>query len=120
MDDIYRSQFRLPYPLYEQLKQAADTNRRSVNAELVARLQETFAIDEALQSIAPGSPVEGTSLFLLQLDKELEEAREEVHHLNLAVHAKDMHEQLTHNNAMLEKIQSRIEYLIEQTKAGQK
>ncbi|MGQ7814578.1 Arc family DNA-binding protein [Metapseudomonas furukawaii] len=42
MDDIYRSQFRLPYPLYEQLKQAADDNRRSVNAELVARLTESF------------------------------------------------------------------------------
>ncbi|WP_275629022.1 Arc family DNA-binding protein [Pseudomonas sp. 273] len=42
MDEIYRSQFRLPYPLYEQLKASADANRRSVNAELVARLEESF------------------------------------------------------------------------------
>ncbi|SEC24860.1 Arc-like DNA binding domain-containing protein [Pseudomonas saponiphila] len=42
-DEIYRSQFRLPYPLYEQLKAAADGNRRSVNAELVARVEESFA-----------------------------------------------------------------------------
>ncbi|WP_175994897.1 Arc family DNA-binding protein [Burkholderia vietnamiensis] len=42
MDDTYRSQFRLPYPLYEKLKQAADENHRSVNAELVARLGSTF------------------------------------------------------------------------------
>lgn len=41
-EDIYRSQFRLPYPLYEQLKASADENRRSVNAELVARLEESF------------------------------------------------------------------------------
>ncbi|ULL06630.1 Arc family DNA-binding protein [Pseudomonas putida] len=41
--DLYRSQFRIPYPLYEQLKAAADGNRRSVNAELVARLEESFA-----------------------------------------------------------------------------
>lgn len=42
MDDTYRSQFRLPYPLYELLKKAADTNHRSVNAELVARLEASF------------------------------------------------------------------------------
>lgn len=42
MKDIYRSQFRLPYSLYESLKDAADNNRRSVNAELVARLEECF------------------------------------------------------------------------------
>lgn len=44
-DDLYRSQFRLPYSLYERLKASADANRRSVNAELVARLEETFRDD---------------------------------------------------------------------------
>lgn len=43
MEEIYRSQFRLPYPLYEQLKASADRNHRSVNAELVARLEEIFS-----------------------------------------------------------------------------
>jgi len=42
MEEIYRSQFRLPYALYEQLKASADKNRRSVNAELVARLEESL------------------------------------------------------------------------------
>jgi hypothetical protein len=41
-DEIYRSQFRLPHSLYELLKSSADENRRSVNAELVARLEESF------------------------------------------------------------------------------
>jgi len=36
MEDIYRSQFRLPYSLYELLKASADENRRSVNAELIS------------------------------------------------------------------------------------
>ena len=45
-EDLYRSQFRLPYPLYEQLKAAADVNRRSVNAELVARLEESFSTQD--------------------------------------------------------------------------
>jgi uncharacterized protein YlxW (UPF0749 family) len=42
MDEIYRSQFRMPYALYEQLKASADANHRSVNAELVARLEDSF------------------------------------------------------------------------------
>lgn len=110
----------MPAELKAMLEAAAVQNKRSTTAELVARLQETFAIDEALQSIAPGSPIEGTALFLLQLDRELEEARAEVNHLNLAAHAQDMHEQLSHNNSMLEEIKSGIDYLIEQKKARQK
>ncbi|GLX87874.1 hypothetical protein Pfra02_04430 [Pseudomonas fragi] len=42
MEDTYRSQFRLPYSLYESLKISASSNRRSLNAELVARLEESF------------------------------------------------------------------------------
>lgn len=42
MDDTYRSQFRIPYNLYEQLKAAADKNNRSLNAELVSRLENSF------------------------------------------------------------------------------
>jgi len=41
--DLYRSQFRLPYSLYESLKESADQHHRSVNAELVARLESTFS-----------------------------------------------------------------------------
>lgn len=43
MEDLYRSQFRLPYPLFEQLRAAADKSGRSVNAEVVARLADSFA-----------------------------------------------------------------------------
>lgn len=45
MEDIYRSQFRLPYSLYESLKAAADQNHRSLNAELVARLEASISDD---------------------------------------------------------------------------
>jgi hypothetical protein len=40
--DTYRSQFRMPQQLFEKLKAAADQNKRSVNAELVARLEASF------------------------------------------------------------------------------
>lgn len=41
-DDTYRSQFRLPYELYEKLKEESEKNHRSLNAEIVARLQESL------------------------------------------------------------------------------
>lgn len=47
MDDTYRSQFRLPYPLYEKLKEASDIAGRSVNAELVHRLSMALDADKS-------------------------------------------------------------------------
>lgn len=46
-DDTYRSQFRLPYELYEQLKKSSKDNHRSLNAEIVDRLQESLEPAEA-------------------------------------------------------------------------
>lgn len=54
MDDIYRSQFRLPYSLYEKLKTEADKAGRSVNAELVVRLSRSFE-ENAQPPISPDS-----------------------------------------------------------------
>ena len=48
MEDLYRSQFRLPYALFEQLKAAADKSGRSVNAEVVARLADSFVESKVL------------------------------------------------------------------------
>lgn len=44
--DLFRSQFRLPYPLYEGLKAAAERNGRSLNSELVNRLERSLDGDE--------------------------------------------------------------------------
>ncbi|NPT57378.1 Arc family DNA-binding protein [Paraburkholderia elongata] len=40
-EDI-QTNLRLPADLKERLKQAADTSNRSMNAEVVARLEESF------------------------------------------------------------------------------
>ncbi|POA96896.1 hypothetical protein C2134_20340 [Chromobacterium sinusclupearum] len=40
--DIFRSQFRLPWDLYEQLKESAEEAGRSLNAEIVFRLEASF------------------------------------------------------------------------------
>ncbi|MBI2306118.1 MAG: Arc family DNA-binding protein [Rhodocyclales bacterium] len=41
-NDQHRSQYRIPYPLYERLKAEAEAQQRSVNAEIVARLEASF------------------------------------------------------------------------------
>lgn len=41
-NDYFRSQLRLSEDLYEQLKEAAARNGRSLNAEIVARLEASF------------------------------------------------------------------------------
>lgn len=43
INDLHRSQFRLPYPLYERLKSASEGSLRSLNAEIVMRLEASFA-----------------------------------------------------------------------------
>lgn len=43
MSDIYRSQFRMPYKLFEKLKTEAGKAGRSVNAELVGRLERSLS-----------------------------------------------------------------------------
>lgn len=43
MNDTYRSQFRLPSELADKLREAAEVSGRSLNAEVVARLEASFA-----------------------------------------------------------------------------
>jgi hypothetical protein len=51
MEDLYRSQFRLPYSLFDQLKAAADKSGRSVNAEVVSRLTDSFVEERVIGGI---------------------------------------------------------------------
>lgn len=46
INDLYRSQFRLPYPIYERLKAEADAQKRSLNAEINIRLAASLEADE--------------------------------------------------------------------------
>lgn len=65
MNDLHRSQYRLPYALYEKLQAAADAAGRSLNAEVVRRLEASFSevdpraelqqlIEEAVRKALPG------------------------------------------------------------------
>ena len=51
----FRSQFRLPVDLAEKLKHSAEENRRSLNAEIVNRLERSYEDDaEQLDRIESG------------------------------------------------------------------
>lgn len=55
MQDIFRSQFRLPVELADKLRESADASNRSMNAEVVARLEGSFAEDGAVGGARNGS-----------------------------------------------------------------
>jgi len=120
MNEIYRSQFRLPYSLYESLKEAADSNRRSVNAELVARLEASISVYDAIQQVAPGCPISEAGQLILDLSSERNEAMEDLRQVNLEVHAKELNDHFAYSEARLDKIETRIEYMIEQLKLLQR
>lgn len=63
MEDTYRSQFRLPFSLYERLKQAADENHRPLNTELIVRLESTF--QQPISALGT-TPADGVSTLLAQ------------------------------------------------------
>ncbi len=48
--------FRIPPELREQLKSAAVSNQRSLNAEIVFRLKEAFKTKRSLKAVAAGAP----------------------------------------------------------------
>lgn len=50
-DDTYRSQFRLPYDLYESLKSSAEENHRSLNAEIVDRLSKSVDAEKGFSEL---------------------------------------------------------------------
>lgn len=62
MQEIFRSQFRLPHSLYEKLKASAESSNRSLNAEIVARLEESFA-GRASDSTNWQAVLQATSLY---------------------------------------------------------
>ncbi|MCA7941729.1 Arc family DNA-binding protein [Burkholderia cepacia] len=66
MDDTYRSQFRLPWSVYLQLKEAAQESGRSLNGELVALLSASLARKS-------GEPAKPAPLSTEQLAKVLQQ-----------------------------------------------
>lgn len=66
-EDQYRSQFRLPFSLYEKLKIAADEHGESLNKELVNRLERSFVPESTGQLNNPTS--ESDRMLIAEVEK---------------------------------------------------
>ena len=54
---------RLPGGMRDRIKAAAEGNNRSMNAEIVARLEKSFQPPESLSLTLPTSPVDASNLM---------------------------------------------------------
>lgn len=86
---------RMPADLRAEIESAADESKRSVNAEIIARLEETFDIDKVLADVAPGAPITGTAGLLYELDKQIREQDSDQQSLAISAVSKEVTEALS-------------------------
>lgn len=110
---------RLQPSLKAKLEEAAASNKRSLNAEITARLEDTLLIEEAIQTIAPGMPLSETGQLITDLNEEREAAATELQELAMAAQTKKLNEYFSYSEARLDKIESRIDYMIDQFRLAQ-
>lgn len=103
---------RMPPELKARIEQAAKESRRSLNAEIVARLEETLAIEKALEDVAPGSPVTGTAGLLLDMHNQLGEREADAHGSAMAVHAEKIETHIRTTDARIGIIEQQLQQLI--------
>ena len=72
MDDLYRSQFRLPWWLYEELKKKAEAAGRSLNAEVVRRLETSLETEEFLNQHVADPEGQAAVLEVMTLIRQLD------------------------------------------------
>lgn len=68
-DDFFRTQIRIPADLHRALKEATEESGRSLNAEIVARLNDSFRTEDTFERF---------NLMSVTLDEKLEKVRKEI------------------------------------------
>ncbi|MEJ1409104.1 MAG: Arc family DNA-binding protein [Candidatus Sedimenticola sp. (ex Thyasira tokunagai)] len=58
-DDFIRTQIRFPPEVHEALVKAAEVYGRSLNAEIIHRLEQSLAVDEQAKAYMEGDPLKG-------------------------------------------------------------
>lgn len=81
---------RIPPALKAQIDQAAAENRRSLNAEIVARLEESFEAKTAQIAALTSDPSDQVIQMLSALQNELAEVKKAMRDLQ---HMPDLHRQ---------------------------
>lgn len=85
---------RMPVELRQKLLTCADEKKRSLNAEILDRLQSTLEIDEAMQEGHPGADYSFAAGALAQLEVDIKEVQEENKSLQLMAYAEQMESML--------------------------
>lgn len=86
-----QAKIRFPEELKAAIDAAASANKRSINAEVIDRLQATFDIDEAMQVGHRGADYSHAAGALRQLEQDLSDMQEEVEAMTQSGYAEEMH-----------------------------
>lgn len=89
-----QAKIRFPEELKAAIDAAAIANKRSINAEVIDRLQATFDIDEAMQIGHRGANYSHAAGALQQLEQDLSEMQEELESMTQSGYADEMHKLL--------------------------
>lgn len=105
--------FRIPVELKARLEAAAEQNKRSITAELIARLAETFAIEDALESVAPGASITGTAGLIADMHDQLGERDDEAVSAAMAVYADKIERNMDSSQQRLSSIEQQLLQVLE-------
>ncbi len=106
-DDRYiRITLRIPKELHQRLSVAADETSKSLNAEIVGRLSESFNESEPVAKIIKMAEVEALER---RLERSAKEAHMQVLQIGLDGQVRDVSYRLARQKAVVEKLRERID-----------
>lgn len=113
-DDYTRITLRIPKDLHARLAQAAEETSKSMNAEIIARLEETFDIEEALDEVVKGgAPFAGTASLLLTMHAQLEKRAKDYRDSATTSHSEEIERHIHSTNSHLYTVEHQLQQIIE-------
>lgn len=103
-----RITLRIPRDLHKNLAEHAERTSKSMNAEIIARLEESFEIEAALSSIAPDASVTGTSGLLLDMHEQLEQREDDAVHYAASAKAERFEEHMVKTESELSHLRDQL------------
>lgn len=110
--------FRMPAALKARLEDAAKENHRSLTAELIARLEETFEIEIALKTVAPGASVTGTSGLLMDLHEQLEQRENDALFHSMGTNAEKIEQHMDQTEANIASLNDQVAAILKLLQSG--
>ncbi|MDN6872958.1 Arc family DNA-binding protein [Pseudomonas citronellolis] len=110
--DITPFALRMSPGLREKVEQSAKENHRSLNAEIVARLEETIAIEGVLETVAPGAQVFGTAGLLEDMHNQLEQREDETRFDAIAANAESIESHIKSTDRRMTSIEKSLEKIL--------